>query len=237
MPGVRTRDAEAKGPEVAEPAPKARGSLLAYVRERFAPAFRPRWWEFAIPLAIAAGAYPLVTRLFWAGEAGAFEAVSGRVVVWGLPVAVVFLVKFWRSPHERAKAAARALLQVTILILLLVILNIAGRMAYAASVEETVRNAHAVLKEIRSFRKREGRLPNSLAELERSAGRDLPGPTFGGEFGYEVRGDDFVLRTTLPCGRTIGHDSRGRQDSSEDPPAAAAPGMSAGEAAGEEADE
>jgi len=223
------RGAEAKGLEVAEPAPKARGSLLAFFRDRFAPAFRPRWWEFAIPLALAGFAYPFVTRLFWTGEAATFEAVSGRVVVWGLPVAVVFLVKFWRSPHGRAKAAARILLQVTILIMLLVLLTYAGRMAYAESVEETVRNAHAVLEEIRSFREREGRPPMSLAELERSADRDLPGPTFGGEFGYEVRGDDFVLRTTLPSGRTIGHDSRGRRDSSEGPPAAAGPGMSGGE--------
>jgi len=199
---------------VAEPVPHGRGGLLAYVRERFAPAFRPRWWEFAIPIALAAVAYPFVTRLFSAGEAATFEAVSGRVVVWGLPVAVVFLVKFWRSPHERAKAAARALLQVTILILMLVLLIYAGRTAYAASIDETMRNAHAVLKEIRSFREREGRLPESLAELERSAGRYLPGPTFGGEFGYEMRGDDFVLRLTLPSGRTIGHDSRGPRESS-----------------------
>jgi len=221
--------AEAKGPEVAEQAPPKPSGPIALLRDRLAPAFRPRWWEFAITLAIAGSAYPFITRLFSEGKAATFEAVAGRVVVWGLPVAVVFLVKFWRSPHERAKVAARALLQVAILILMLALLNIAGRMTYAASVEETMRNAHAVLEEIRSFREREGRLPESLAELERATGRALPGPAFGGEFEYEVRGDDFVLRTTLPSGLTIGHDSRGRRDPSDGPPAAVVPGTSAGD--------
>ncbi|MHC5057611.1 MAG: hypothetical protein ACYTKD_23295 [Planctomycetota bacterium] len=202
--------------------------FLAAVRAALRPEFRPRWWEFAITFGLLALAYPLVTRVFWLGGGMAFATVSGYVVVCGLPVAITVLSILWKSPDPRAKAAARALLQLAIVIVMLVILRIAGGIAYHASIEQSRRNGLVVVQEIHSFRERHGRLPRSLEEVERSGDRKLPGPTFGGEFGYELQENGYLLQFKLPTGLTFVHDSRregGRSDGggAEEPPEGAGP--------------
>ncbi len=198
-----------------DPASSSQRGVFAAARAALRAEFRPRWWEFAITFVLVASAYPFVTRLFWLGKGATFEAVSYYVVICGLPAAAIVLNKFWRSPDARAKAAMRALLQVAIAIVMLGFLNFAGRMAYDASIKQNYRNGLTVLQEIRSFKEQYGRLPRSLLEIDRPEDDPLPTPTFGGEFGYEVQGEDFILRLKLPSGRTFIHDSRGPGGGSE----------------------
>ncbi len=170
---------------MAAPDPTSEGGFLATVRAALRPAFRPRWWEFAVSFGLAALAAPFVTRLFWLERGAAFATVSGHAVKFGLPAAIVTLAVLWKLPDARAKAAARVLLQLAIVVTMLVPLNIAGGMASTASYRQTVRNAEVVLQEIHSFRATRGRLPESLDELRRAADRALPEPTYGGRFDLE----------------------------------------------------
>jgi hypothetical protein len=197
-----------RGPTVADPAPKIRDRLLAFASEVLRPDFRPRWWDFAITILIAAIAYPIVTRLFWLGKGATFEAASYYVLIFGLPTAVVVLNMYWRSPDARTKMRMRVLLQVAIMIVILVPLNQAGRKALRASIAQAQQNGRTALWEIRSFRKRYGSLPKSLAEIAPPDDDPLATPTFGEEFSYEVKGDEFILQLRLPTGKTLIYDSK-----------------------------
>lgn len=169
-------------------------------------------------------AHPFVTRLFWLGRGLGFATVSGYAVVWGLPAAIITLTILWKSPDPRAKAAARALLQLTIIIVMLVPLRIAGGMADHASYRQTLRNAVVVLQEIHSFREKRGRLPESLDELQQAADRPLPGPTYGGRFALEEVEGGFVLKLCAPGAPEIPiYDSRRPVDPGGASPAGALP--------------
>ena len=98
----------------------------------------------------------------------------------------------------RVRDGALFLEQVAIAIAMLVPLNIAGRMASLASSRQTKRSALVIIREATSFRAKRGRLPRSLAELELSIDRELPVPTYGGEFGYRLAGEGFLLSLRVP---------------------------------------
>ncbi len=196
--------------------------FLAKVLAALRPEFRPRWWEFAITFGLLALTYPFVTRLFWVGRGMTIAVVSGYTVRIGLPTEIIALSILWKLDDRRARAGARALLQVTIATVMLVPLNISGGMAYRASVERSRMNGLAIVREILSFREKHGRLPESLDEIERSGRLELPKPTFGGDYDYELLDDGYILRLELPSGGTFVHDGRGstapRDDADPDKP-------------------
>ncbi len=137
------------------------------------PGFLRQEFHWRRPVLVGVVCSAAVTYFAAGPQHGWVLLLSLNVVIYiGIPFLVALLM-FWKSSSNRGRLIAGDLAACLLVVLFLIPGNILGMLYVSQKVESTKETAAAIVAMIESYQVRQGRLPATLADLERG-GEPLP---------------------------------------------------------------